>query len=132
MPPSAPYRTSQIAAVAGLALVVSACGSGGNSPADSAKASQGPAPTGLALDPCSLLTSDQVAQAIGKQVDEGKAQSEDLSESRACNWEMQATDYGHTGNGAAPGGETPAVARDRRNRRPPPCLTPRASPQVPA
>ncbi len=93
MPPSTPCRASHFAAVAGLALIAAACSSGTNSPGDSAKASQGPASTGLALNPCSLLTSDQVAQAIGKQVDQGKAQSENLSESQACNWEMQATNF---------------------------------------
>jgi hypothetical protein len=86
-------RAAAIIAASGLVLATAACGSKGGSQAGSPKASAKLAAVSVSLDPCTLLTSDEVAQAIGMKVGKGVAQDEVLSDSRACNWEVQAAGY---------------------------------------
>ena len=43
------------------------------------------------LDPCNLLTADQVAKAIGMKVSAGKPRAESMSDSHDCTW---STAYG--------------------------------------
>jgi hypothetical protein len=86
-------RAAAIVAAVGLVFTTAACGSRGGSQAGSSKAPAKLATASASLDPCAMLTSDEVAQAIGKKVDKGEAQDEVLYDSRACNWQMQATGY---------------------------------------
>lgn len=51
----------------------------------------------VSLDPCQLVTRQQVAAALGMAVDPGKAAGDEPAGSRGCTWH---TVYGDSGRGA--------------------------------
>ncbi|MCG6988763.1 MAG: DUF3558 domain-containing protein [Gemmatimonadetes bacterium] len=89
------------------ALVVAAAGCGGGaahgssgtdtaaSAAQSASASRGPSSfPDASLDPCSLLTVEELGAALGTKVNPGKADEHTGEGSRGCNWTTEAYDAG--------------------------------------
>lgn len=101
-------RTSQITVssfvLGALAMGFAACGGGGSGSSSGTNASSqnsgghGTSTTGAAalntsLDPCSLVTQQQVAQAVGMSVDPGKSDTS-APGSRDCTWKTSAGDAG--------------------------------------
>ncbi len=95
-------RTTSMAASVALwtavAIAAGGCGSGkadasSSSPSASASTTGGSFPN-KSLDPCSLLTADQIAAAIGMKVDPGKADESAGEGSRGCKWTTAAYDAG--------------------------------------
>ncbi|MDP2529959.1 MAG: DUF3558 family protein [Candidatus Palauibacterales bacterium] len=95
-------RTTTMAASVALwtavAIAAGGCG-GGKADTSSSSSSASATETGgsfpnASLDPCSLLTVDQVAAAIGMKVDPARADSSAGEGSRGCQWTTAAYDAG--------------------------------------
>lgn len=79
--------------VGSLLLGLSGCAS--KEPAAKAVATSSSA-TSASLDPCRLVTQQQVVAAVGMQVDPGQADTAEAAGSRGCTW---LTAYGKRGGG---------------------------------
>lgn len=88
-----------------MLLGLPGCGGSGadHSAAGQPRASSGTSSSGAiaggaasSLDPCQLVTRQQVADAVGMSVDAGKAASQEAAGSRGCTWD---TAYGDKGGG---------------------------------
>ncbi len=81
-----------------VAIAAGGCGGGkadasSSSPPASASGTGGSFPN-ASLDPCSLLTADQVAAVLGMKVDPGKTDKDAGEGSRGCSWTTAAYDAG--------------------------------------
>ncbi len=88
------------AMIAAAALAIGGCGTsgpgrgadqGGNPPAGTSTAKAPGGSLDTSGDPCKMLTSSQVAKAIGMKVSAGTPKAETLSDSHDCSW---STAYG--------------------------------------
>lgn len=87
------HRTAFLLASGSLVLATVACSSGSKTESGAAEDSSAATSASATVDPCSLLSANEVSQTLGVNLGQGESKNEDLSASRSCTWTTKSTDY---------------------------------------